>query len=66
MIWGEHDTICPISIGRRIVAAVAGSRLVVVEGAAHNPMWERSDVFDREVSDFLAGEAERLPPPGVS
>ncbi len=54
VIWGEHDTICPLSIGRRIVAAVPGSRLVVVPGAAHNPMWEQPDAFDREVLDFLS------------
>jgi len=54
VIWGEHDRICPLAIGEQIVAAVPGSRLVVVEGAAHNPMWERSDRFDREVLDFLA------------
>jgi len=53
VIWGEHDRICPLAIGRQIVATVPGSRLVVVEGAAHNPMWERPDVFDREVLDFL-------------
>jgi pimeloyl-ACP methyl ester carboxylesterase len=54
VIWGEHDGICPLSIGRRIVASIPGSRLVVVEGAAHNPMWERPEVFDREVLDFLS------------
>jgi len=54
VMWGEHDTICPLTIGRQIVASVPGSRLVVVEGAAHNPMWERPEVFDREVLDFLA------------
>jgi pimeloyl-ACP methyl ester carboxylesterase len=54
VIWGEHDRICPPSIGRRIVASIPGSRLVVVEGAAHNPMWEQPDTFDREVLDFLA------------
>jgi pimeloyl-ACP methyl ester carboxylesterase len=54
VIWGEHDRICPLTIGRQIVACVPDSRLVVVEGAAHNPMWERPDVFDREVLDFLA------------
>lgn len=53
VIWGEHDEICPLTIGRGIVAAVPGSRLVIVEGAAHNPMWERSEVFDRAVLDFL-------------
>ena len=55
VIWGEHDGICPLSIGEQIVAAIRGSRLVVAEGAAHNPMWERSDEFDREVLGFLAG-----------
>lgn len=53
VIWGEHDMICPLTIGRQIVACVPDSRLVVVEGAAHNPMWERPEAFDREVLDFL-------------
>lgn len=55
VIWGEHDRICPLAIGQRIVAAIPGSQLVVVEGAAHNPMWEQPDAFNREVHDFLAG-----------
>jgi len=55
VIWGEHDGICPPIIGRRIVEAIPGSRLVVLQGAAHNPMWEQPDAFDREVLDFLAG-----------
>ena len=53
MIWGEHDRICPLPIGQGIVAAIPGSRLVVLERAAHNPMWEQSDEFDREVLGFL-------------
>jgi pimeloyl-ACP methyl ester carboxylesterase len=55
VMWGEHDRICPVAIGQRIVDTIAGSRLVIVDGAAHNPMWERPDVFDREVLGFLAG-----------
>ncbi|HEU0243410.1 MAG TPA: alpha/beta fold hydrolase [Candidatus Limnocylindrales bacterium] len=53
VIWGEHDRICPLAIGEQIVAAVTGARLVVVEGAAHNPMWERPDEFNRLVLAFL-------------
>ncbi len=53
VIWGEHDTICPVAIGRQIVSLVTGSRLVVVGGAAHNPMWEQPEVFDQEVIGFL-------------
>jgi pimeloyl-ACP methyl ester carboxylesterase len=55
VIWGEHDRLCPLAIGQQIVASIPGSRLEVVEGAAHNPMWERSDAFDRLALDFLAG-----------
>ena len=54
VIWGEHDTICPVTIGRGIVAGIPGSRLVVIDGAAHNPMWERPEMFNRQVLDFLA------------
>ncbi len=54
VIWGEHDRICPLDIGEAIVAAIPGSRLLVVEGAAHNPMWERAEVFDEAVLAFLA------------
>ena len=54
VIWGEHDKICPVRIGHRIVESVPGSRLVVIDGAAHNPMWEQADEFNRIVLDFLA------------
>jgi len=54
VVWGEHDTICPPRIGRTISARILDARLVVVAGAAHNPMWERTAEFDRAVLDFLA------------
>ena len=71
VIWGEHDRICPIGIGRSIVGVVTGSRLVVIDGAAHNPMWERPDDFDREVLDFLgvgapSGADDLAAPAGAS
>jgi pimeloyl-ACP methyl ester carboxylesterase len=53
VIWGEHDEICPLTIGRRIVDSIHDSRLVIIEGAAHNPMWERSAAFDQAVLEFL-------------
>ncbi len=54
VIWGEHDRICPATIGRRIADLVPNARLVVIEGAAHNPMWERPDAFNQEVLEFLS------------
>ena len=53
VIWGEHDRVCPPVIGRRIAELVPDARLVIIPGAAHNPMWERPARFDREVLDFL-------------
>ena len=55
VVWGEHDTLCPPTIGRRIVERVPGSRLVTIDGAGHNPMWERPAEFNRVVLEFLAG-----------
>lgn len=56
IVWGEHDTICRPRIGRAIAERIPGSRLVIIPGAAHNPMWERAADFDREVIGFLAGD----------
>jgi pimeloyl-ACP methyl ester carboxylesterase len=54
VIWGEHDAICPLTIGRQIATRIPGARLVVIKRAAHCPMWERPETFDREVLAFLA------------
>jgi pimeloyl-ACP methyl ester carboxylesterase len=54
VVWGEHDTICPPRIGCAMTGRIPDARLVVIAGAAHNPMWERAAEFDRAVLDFLA------------
>ena len=55
VIWGQHDRVCNPRIGKQIVAAVSGARLVIIRGAGHNPMWEKPVEFDREVLAFLRG-----------
>jgi pimeloyl-ACP methyl ester carboxylesterase len=55
VIWGEHDRVCRLSIGKQIAASVPNARLVVIDGAGHNPMWEKPAEFDREVLAFLRG-----------
>jgi pimeloyl-ACP methyl ester carboxylesterase len=55
VLWGEHDAICPPTIGQSIADMIPDARLVVIEGAAHDPMWEQPDRFDEEVVDFLGG-----------
>lgn len=64
LLWGEHDPITPVEDARVIERLLPGARLVVIEGASHNPMADRPDAFNRELLGFLAGaladEPDRL------
>jgi pimeloyl-ACP methyl ester carboxylesterase len=53
VIWGEHDTLVPLEIGRRLEQELAQAELVVIPGAGHNPMWDRPTDFNRAVVAFL-------------
>ena len=57
VVWGEHDRVVPLAVGRRLAACLPDARLVVIEGAGHNPMWDRPGPFNRVVLDFLGGRA---------
>jgi pimeloyl-ACP methyl ester carboxylesterase len=41
-------------IGRRFAQRIPGARWATLEGAAHVPMLERPEAFDRLVLGFLA------------
>ncbi|HEX9370113.1 MAG TPA: alpha/beta hydrolase [Roseiflexaceae bacterium] len=53
VVWGERDAITPLDAGRRLCGALPNGRLVIVEGAGHNPMWECPSAFNRVVADFV-------------
>ena len=53
VVWGAHDAITPMALGRDIVESVAGAQLLVLPNAGHNPMWERAEAFNTEVLRFL-------------
>lgn len=57
VIWGELDTIVPVAHARDFREGIPGARLAVLRGAAHNPMVDRPDEFNRLVADFLRGES---------
>ncbi len=59
VVWGDHDTLCPLTIGQAIAARIPGAKLVTIQRSGHNPMWEQPAEFDRIVSDFLAGGETR-------
>ena len=43
VIWGEDDRIVPVSVGRRIAAAMPAARLDVISGAGHLPHIENPE-----------------------
>jgi pimeloyl-ACP methyl ester carboxylesterase len=55
VVWGEHDTVIPMRIGRELHSRLPNAAWAVIEGAGHNPMWDRPQAFNRVVSDFLCG-----------
>ena len=56
LVWGERDTLVPPATGDLLRKVIEDSRLLVVEGAGHVPMFERPEEFDAALLAFLAGE----------
>lgn len=64
LLWGRHDLIVPLSQGERLVQAVPGARLVVLEECGHNPQEEKPQETYLVVERFLSeGGDEVLPEP---
>lgn len=53
VVWGALDPLVPLADGERITQGIAGSRLVVLAQAAHNPMADDPREFNRVLTDFL-------------
>jgi len=56
LVWGERDTIVPLSHGERMRQLIPGSRLLVMRGAYHNPMVDAPETFNAALLAFLSGE----------
>src|SRR5215208_5463183 len=59
LVWGERDTLVPPATGDLLRKEIEGSRLLVIEGAGHVPMFDRPEEFDAALLAFLAGETVR-------
>lgn len=53
IIWGEEDRFISFHHGRRLQAAIPGSRLVIIPGCGHNPHEERPVETFAAISEFL-------------
>lgn len=62
VIWGAEDPIAPLRTGQALASAIAGARLVVLEGAGHAPQLEIPDRFNPLLLDELDGRQVAAPP----
>lgn len=54
IVWGASDGFVPTAYARAFQERIVGSKLVMIEEAAHMPMLEQPERFQRAVLDFLA------------
>ena len=55
LLWGDHDRVTPLSMGRRLQAAIPGATLDVIAGARHFTPEESP----RQVAEAIAGLLSR-------
>lgn len=60
IIWGEDDTVTPVSDGYKLHESVEGSRFVVLKNCGHVPQEEKSGLFSQLVAEFGRGRRSKL------
>lgn len=53
LVWGQLDPLTPLTHAWVLADGITGSQLAVIPDAAHNPMVDRPEAFNRLVLDFL-------------
>jgi pimeloyl-ACP methyl ester carboxylesterase len=62
LIWGEHDSVFPLSLGERLAQSL-GARLEVIAAARHFPNGEHVEAFNEILLGFLDGPTPTDGPP---
>jgi pimeloyl-ACP methyl ester carboxylesterase len=53
ILWGEEDQVFPLPAGEDLQRTIKGSALVRIPNAGHIPQWERPDLANRAMIEFL-------------
>lgn len=61
VIWGRNDVLLPVGFGERLNAAIAGSKLMVINECGHVPPLEKPLEFVRVLLEFLDQPGPRQP-----
>lgn len=54
LVWGAQDNAVPVSVGEQCRELLGGAELLLIEGAAHAPYFEKPAAFDPPLLAFLA------------
>jgi 2-hydroxy-6-oxonona-2,4-dienedioate hydrolase len=65
LLWAAEDKTVPLAVGVSAARLLPGSRLVVLQKAAHTSYYERADDFNAVICDFLVGTLGRHQAAGV-
>ena len=65
LVWGREDLGFPLAMGEAAHELLPGSRLAIMDGAAHAPYFERPGAFNQIVTQFFAGRLGEEPIDGV-
>ena len=65
LVWGRQDMGFPLSMGEAAHELLAGSRLAIMDNAAHAPYYERPETFNAIITQFFAGRLGDEPLEGV-
>jgi pimeloyl-ACP methyl ester carboxylesterase len=55
VVWGAEDRMVDPAYGDEFVAAIAGARLEIIDGAGHLPQLEQMERTAAAVTQFLTG-----------
>jgi pimeloyl-ACP methyl ester carboxylesterase len=53
IVWGEQDRVFPLLVGEELQRTIRESGLVRIPNAGHIPQWERPDLVNRAMIEFL-------------
>jgi abhydrolase domain-containing protein 14 len=62
VVWGERDTVFPISLAQPLADAFADGRVLVLPGARHPAYLDQPEVFHRELVAFAKHVSARPSP----
>ena len=65
LVWGRQDLGFPLSMGESAHELLTGSRLAIMDDAAHAPYYERPETFNAIITQFFAGRLGEEPLDGV-